>query len=173
MAATETQVREEGYACQRYSAYKNSWQARHRCPEQAATDSDNIDEFVSDEAAWPRHPSGVISTETDWPVSKAKVGLSQRPRPWPPDVVAFCQEHDVEQDVLTAEKLAKASFNTDTYTLTVEGDPESNHQWVVVLADAGGSIEEVLCAYYECKKEWLSVASPRGQSFVRFAYNIA
>ncbi len=90
-----------------------------------------------------------------------------------PEVVAFCEEKDITDEVARTVELAKRCFRTDKTALRVVGDPESCWEWLVVDVFAPGSVEEVLADYTTFKKLWMADIPKEKQFFIRTLYNFS
>lgn len=88
------------------------------------------------------------------------------------EIMAFCGLKEIESDVKQAYQLAKLYFHPGYTWLSMESDPESDNQWIVIEANASGSVEAILEAYSRCKAHWLPLASNAGKRYIRFSYNI-
>lgn len=87
-------------------------------------------------------------------------------------VSRLCARLGIEDLVHTALAIVKGRLRPEKIRLEAATDPEGDSEWLVIRAEVHASVDEVLQRYSACKREWVRLAPPTKQGFIRFLYNI-
>lgn len=89
------------------------------------------------------------------------------------EVKKFCEGHGIQRYLQSAISLAKEYFPfIQELTLEVEGDPESNEEWVTIDITVEGNIEEIIENYDNYISKFISIIPWPEREKIILSYNI-
>lgn len=88
-------------------------------------------------------------------------------------VRTFCHDHGILDAAAQAIALAKECFKPEEVAIQIEGDPESDGEWLVIDVTVRGEVREVLDAYRHYKNRWHTSTPWQQRRRIRLVYNFA
>ena len=64
----------------------------------------------------------------------------------PPDVHAFCEQHECLDAVREVIRIVTECFNAATVQLSMQTDPETHEDWIEVAVDGVGNVQQLMDA---------------------------
>ena len=91
----------------------------------------------------------------------------------PQDVQEFCTSHGLAGDLQTSVTLAREVFAPSSrVVVTLEGDPETGEEYIVVQVDVTMAVDEALRRNRGYTSRWIQAASEKGRENIRFLFSI-
>ena len=85
----------------------------------------------------------------------------------------FCKANDLESHFQAATVLAKKHFSSLTSLhADLERDPESDDEWIALVTEVAGTVDDILASYNDYSSEWVRFVSAPQRFMIRLSFSI-